>query len=127
MRFFIFKQQTAYEMRISDWSSDVCSSDLSTTIKRSRILVDDRESVLEEAGDVLVPIERGEIDATHILAQLNDLADAPERIRQIRRSADELTLYTTVRSALQDIIVANASYQNRKYDRQESTAGVNPY
>src|SRR3546814_3681862 len=27
--FFYFKQKTAYEMRISDWSSDVCSSDLS--------------------------------------------------------------------------------------------------
>src|SRR3546814_1748950 len=27
--FFFFKQKTAYEMRISDWSSDVCSSDLS--------------------------------------------------------------------------------------------------
>src|SRR3546814_5780086 len=29
MLFFVFKQKTAYEMRISDWSSDVCSSDLS--------------------------------------------------------------------------------------------------
>src|SRR3546814_6998828 len=28
MYFFFFKQKTAYEMRISDWSSDVCSSDL---------------------------------------------------------------------------------------------------
>src|SRR3546814_8117109 len=28
---FFFKQKTAYEMRISDWSSDVCSSDLPTT------------------------------------------------------------------------------------------------
>src|SRR3546814_4447876 len=29
LAFFFFKQKTAYEMRISDWSSDVCSSDLS--------------------------------------------------------------------------------------------------
>src|SRR3546814_1340633 len=29
--FFFFKQKTAYEMRISDWSSDVCSSDLPTS------------------------------------------------------------------------------------------------
>src|SRR3546814_7373298 len=28
--FFFFKQKTAYEMRISDWSSDVCSSDFSS-------------------------------------------------------------------------------------------------
>src|SRR3546814_5067650 len=30
--FFFFKQKTAYEMRISDWSSDVCSSDLPNTL-----------------------------------------------------------------------------------------------
>src|SRR3546814_4354971 len=28
LMFFVFKKKTAYEMRISDWSSDVCSSDL---------------------------------------------------------------------------------------------------
>src|SRR3546814_656049 len=32
--FFFFKQKTAYEMRISDWSSDVCSSDLLLTLAR---------------------------------------------------------------------------------------------
>src|SRR3546814_8939852 len=30
--FFFFKQKTAYEMRISDWSSDVCSSDLKMVV-----------------------------------------------------------------------------------------------
>src|SRR3546814_1036661 len=34
--FFFFKQKTAYEMRISDWSSDVCSSDLQ---RRRRLVV----------------------------------------------------------------------------------------
>src|SRR3546814_7294810 len=34
--FFFFKQNTAYEMRISDWSSDVCSSDLRWTNQLSR-------------------------------------------------------------------------------------------
>src|SRR3546814_16014469 len=32
--FFFFKQKTAYEMRISDWSSDVCSSDLRTPARK---------------------------------------------------------------------------------------------
>src|SRR3546814_7751234 len=32
--FFFFKQKTAYEMRISDWSSDVCSSDLARSSRR---------------------------------------------------------------------------------------------
>src|SRR3546814_1948560 len=34
--FFFFKQKTAYEMRISDWSSDVCSSDLPADFTLSR-------------------------------------------------------------------------------------------
>src|SRR3546814_6743321 len=32
LSFFFLKQKTAYEMRISDWSSDVCSSDLSVAL-----------------------------------------------------------------------------------------------
>src|SRR3546814_11268850 len=34
MLFFLFKKKTAYEMRISDWSSDVCSSDLRAARRR---------------------------------------------------------------------------------------------
>src|SRR3546814_12636088 len=33
LSFFFFKQKTAYEMRISDWSSDVCSSDLEELVE----------------------------------------------------------------------------------------------
>src|SRR3546814_8492717 len=42
--FFFFKQKTAYEMRISDWSSDVCSSDLLVVVanvQRHRMVVHD--------------------------------------------------------------------------------------
>src|SRR3546814_2126041 len=35
--FFFFKQKTAYEMRISDWSSDVCSSDLLDAMRASAL------------------------------------------------------------------------------------------
>src|SRR3546814_6474617 len=42
--FLFFKQKTAYEMRISDWSSDVCSSDLEQA--------DDAEAAGAEAGVV---------------------------------------------------------------------------
>src|SRR3546814_5077138 len=36
--FFFFKQKTAYEVRISDWSSDVCSSDLFTRNELARFV-----------------------------------------------------------------------------------------
>src|SRR3546814_4282012 len=38
--FFFFKQKTAYEMRISDWSSDVCSSDLAERAFRLALIRD---------------------------------------------------------------------------------------
>src|SRR3546814_14608772 len=50
MFFFFFKQKTAYEMRISDWSSDVCSSDLRS--------VDDRAVRQPRAGAVAGGIDR---------------------------------------------------------------------
>src|SRR3546814_18620462 len=49
--FFFFKQKTAYEMRISDWSSDVCSSDLGDVA--SRILRTVERRAAAESTDVL--------------------------------------------------------------------------
>src|SRR3546814_9131408 len=47
--FFFFKHKTAYEMRISDWSSDVCSSDLKATrSKVSRVLRQVRKNVMRQ-------------------------------------------------------------------------------
>src|SRR3546814_9317100 len=46
--FFFFKQKTAYEMRISDWSSDVCSSDLLPAIMLDHIA----EQVGVDAGAI---------------------------------------------------------------------------
>src|SRR3546814_8127438 len=81
--FFFFKQKTAYEMRISDWSSDVCSSDLGRLGNRFRgflpVVVDvetggfecERHALLEIAAQLievdgegyLVP---GKLISTHV-------------------------------------------------------------
>src|SRR3546814_11996982 len=50
---FFFKQKTAYEMRISDWSSDVCSSDLLSDVlevEETAAFADDVEEVAVLAG-----------------------------------------------------------------------------
>src|SRR3546814_4507876 len=48
--FFFFKQKTAYEMRISDWSSDVCSSDLHRVAAEQAVGLD-RQRALGAVGD----------------------------------------------------------------------------
>src|SRR3546814_15919507 len=50
MYFFFFKQKTAYEMRISDWSSDVCSSDLSPDTPVGRAYAPDARTTKIAAG-----------------------------------------------------------------------------
>src|SRR3546814_8597918 len=70
--FFFFKQKTAYEMRISDWSSDVCASDLSdlegTLLANAEHLVAGRteqdvlyELLLKLGLDLCVPIQTKEV------------------------------------------------------------------
>src|SRR3546814_8772789 len=58
--FFFFKQKTAYEMRISDWSSDVCSSDLADLfadalehLNRQRALLGASQRTVQRALDSL--------------------------------------------------------------------------
>src|SRR3546814_18618451 len=71
--FFFFKQKTAYEMRISDWSSDVCSSDLPRIFR----IVDVR---IERAAHIIPPRMFGAVRRQaemHALGmrRLGDLAD----------------------------------------------------
>src|SRR3546814_2015616 len=86
LSFFFFKQKTAYEMRISDWSSDVCSSDLV-----ERIEIGARQVGIA-TGLVQVGLLRGDGDRARRRgaaaqgalrsAQHFDLADVEHRIEQ---------------------------------------------
>src|SRR3546814_1154195 len=50
---FFFKQKTAYEMRISDWSSDVCSSDL-LHIPEGLLGIKSRSFMIHQGSDIFV-------------------------------------------------------------------------
>src|SRR3546814_15628831 len=57
--FFFFKQKTAYEMRISDWSSDVCSSDLRQKCVARRI---SRPRPAPQVGEAIVVREEADAE-----------------------------------------------------------------
>src|SRR3546814_12927474 len=61
--FFFFKQKTAYEMRISDWSSDVCSSDLEALARAEMHLprggVDCGDLAAQAQVDIVLGVELG--------------------------------------------------------------------
>src|SRR3546814_3823918 len=74
--FFFFKQKTAYEMRISDWSSDVCSSDLSVTI--APVDLDGNIRYIAELDAVVAALLNDRIDV--------DVRARPPRVVERRNS-----------------------------------------
>src|SRR3546814_829573 len=56
---FFFKQKTAYEMRISDWSSDVCSSDLRNQIEPHRLHVGGERAFAPELAEAVAGAVEG--------------------------------------------------------------------
>ena len=72
-------------------------------VVRSRLYVDRRESALNEAGDVLVPLRAGTISAEHIVGEIGEvlLGHAPRR-----RNASEITLFKSLGLAIEDLAAA---------------------
>src|SRR3546814_18396869 len=76
--FFFFKQKTAYELRISDWSSDVCSSDLQ--LFRIADIGRVAEDQVERPDDPLAPVPQAKGGATGHLQRLGIASRIAERI-----------------------------------------------
>src|SRR3546814_5188085 len=83
--FFFFTQKTAYEMRISDWSSDVCSSDLTDEARRKYLEgmdgdIDDLDALVDEML-VYSRLERGSPTLHFQQVDLGGLVDRSEERR----------------------------------------------
>jgi ornithine cyclodeaminase len=89
----------------------------STAVVRSRLYVDKRESALREPGDILAPLEAGEITPAHVVAELGDvLLDASAG----RRSSDEITLFKSLGLAIEDLAAAAFVY----VEAQRASEGI---
>src|SRR3546814_7755678 len=73
--FFFFKQKTAYEMRISDWSSDVCSSDLIANVDflRHAADVDGPAGQVVDANAQSLPHDPRPVDVRYIPLRIVDI------------------------------------------------------
>src|SRR3546814_3787833 len=81
--FFFFKQKTAYEMRISDWSSDVCSSDLLVVVIALAALAASIAVVPRRAEQALMMMRSGNLGDAQALLEEN-LADGNLKAGTIR-------------------------------------------
>jgi ornithine cyclodeaminase/alanine dehydrogenase-like protein (mu-crystallin family) len=78
------------------------------TIKKARIIVDTYEGCMAEAGDLLVPIQQGELSKEDIYADLGEIVSGQKKGRI---NDAEITLFESVGFALEDLVTAMAAYQ----------------
>src|SRR3546814_16363459 len=68
--FFCYKQKTAYELRISDWSSDVCSSDLVAFMLGGAILIDTDVPQFQISWPAIASVAIASLALTVVIARL---------------------------------------------------------
>jgi ornithine cyclodeaminase len=77
-------------------------------IRRARVFVDSTTGALSEAGDLLLPIHEGAIDATHIAGELGQVAAGTVAGRQ---TPGDVTLFKSLGMAVEDVAAAHLAYQ----------------
>ncbi|HET6877001.1 MAG TPA: hypothetical protein VFH38_05690 [Jatrophihabitans sp.] len=75
------------------------------TVRRARIVVEDRGTALTEAGDLRIPLDAGVLDPSAVVADLAELC----RGKLVRQSADDVTVFKSVGLAMEDLVVAAAA------------------
>src|SRR3546814_5315664 len=145
MCFFFFKQKTAYELRISDWSSDACSSDLFARPRagtavvlcgESRLarvfdnLVDNAISFSPEGG--LVEIAAARIESDVVVSVEDEGSGVPEgareaifkRFHSIRPEGEAFGCYTGLGLAIAKAIIEGHAGRIVVEDRHDGRTGA---
>ena len=74
-------------------------------IARSRLVVETRPAAMEEAGDLLLPIDEGAVGPDHIVADLHEVVNGA----WVRRDAGDVTVFKSVGIAFEDLVLATAA------------------
>jgi ornithine cyclodeaminase len=77
-------------------------------VRDARVFVDSRAGALAEAGDLVIPIKEGAIDASHIAGELGDVFGG--RVPG-RRSATEITVFKSLGMAVEDVAAARLAFE----------------
>lgn len=73
------------------------------TIAHALVVVDSKEAVMAETGDLIIPLGQGRIEADHIHAELGEIVSG---LKHGRTSAEQLTVFKSVGLAVQDAVAA---------------------
>ena len=77
-------------------------------VQRARVIVDQREAIMEEAGEIVAAIREGLVDESVMVAEIGEVVLGR---KQGRTSPDEITFFKSVGNAVQDVAVASLVMQ----------------
>src|SRR3546814_21000327 len=122
--FLFFKQKTAYEMRISDWSSDVCSSDLTPTRIQSRAA---RLSSLTQRAGRIAPRGPGSDRKSDVYGKkVSVRVDLGGRRNKKDKNERAVLNLIQTKSTIRDSVLCHGDSSNDKdIDNKERTASSN--
>jgi alanine dehydrogenase len=83
-------------------------------VRRSRVFVDRRESALNEAGDLLIPMGEEAIGREHVIAEIGELLIGAA---EGRRDLDEITLFKSLGLAVEDLACAHYLHERAARER----------
>lgn len=75
------------------------------TVRRARLVVETREAAFAEAGDLLIPMEKGIISREAVVADLSELVKGA----LVRRRPEDITVFKSVGVAFEDLVIARAA------------------
>jgi alanine dehydrogenase len=83
----------------------------SAAVRRARVFVDRRESAMNEAGDLIIPMKEGAITENHIVAEIGELLAGKATIRRDDR---DVTLFKSLGLAIEDLACASWLHEQAK-------------
>jgi alanine dehydrogenase len=79
----------------------------SPLLARARVFVDSRAGAMSEAGDIIIPMQEGAFDASHIAGEIGDVA---ARKTSGRTSPGDVTIFKSLGMAVEDVAAAHLAY-----------------
>ncbi len=80
-------------------------------VKKSKFIADSYEACLKEAGDIMIPIDEGALDKSHMFAELGEVITGKKPARE---NNEEITLFKSNGLAIQDVATAKLVYDKAK-------------
>jgi len=91
------------------------------TLARATIVVDSREAIMAECGDILLALKEKSIGENAIYAEIGEVLAGT---KAARKNGDEITLYKSVGIAIQDVAAANLVYRKALKEGVGTTAAI---